>query len=75
MWDRINKVPVQVILAVLISIGSFGLLYLLAFKEVPNGNRDLFNVLIGTVLGSTLTPVIGWLYTSNKVKTPDNTKP
>lgn len=57
---------VQVTIAVLVVLLSFGLLYLLAYKEVPQGNRDLFNVLIGTVIGSTLTAIIGWLYTQSK---------
>lgn len=68
MWERINKISVQVIIATIIIIGSYGLLYLLAFKEVPQGNRDLFNVLIGAVIGSCLTAVIGWLFTSSKSK-------
>lgn len=71
MWERINKVSIQVIIAVLTTIGSYGLLYLLAFKEIPNGNRDLFNVLVGAVIGATLSAVIGWLYTTNK----HNSKP
>jgi ABC-type enterobactin transport system permease subunit len=71
MWERLNKVSVQVMVAMIAVIGSFGLIYLLAFKEVPSGNRDLFNVLIGAVIGSTLTAVIGWLFTQSK----HNTKP
>lgn len=66
MWERINKVSIQVIIAVITVIGSFGLLYLLTFKEVPNNNRDLFNVLVGAVIGASLSAVIGWLYTTNK---------
>lgn len=66
MWEKINKVSIQVIIAVLTTVGSYGLLYLLAFKEIPQGNRDLFNVLVGAVIGATLSAVIGWLYTSSK---------
>jgi uncharacterized membrane protein (UPF0136 family) len=66
MWEKINKVSVQVIVAVISIVASFGLLYLLVFKEVPTGNRDLFNVMIGVVIGSTVTAVVGWLFTQSK---------
>jgi hypothetical protein len=66
MWEKINKVSVQVIVAIIAISASFGLLYLLAFKEVPPGNRDLFNVLVGAVVGSIVTAVVGWLYTQSK---------
>ena len=66
MWEKINKVSVQVIIAVISVLLSFGLLYFLVFKEVPAGNRDLFNVMIGVVIGSTITSVMGWLYTQSK---------
>ena len=69
MWDKINKVSVQIIIAVIIIIASFGLLYLLAYKEVPQGNRDLFHVMIGYVVGACVTAVIGWLYTQSKSTT------
>lgn len=70
MWERINKLSIQVIIAVLTTIGSYGLLYLLAFKKIPETNGDVFKVLIGAVVGSSLTAVIGWLYTTNKQNTP-----
>lgn len=66
MWEKLNKISIQIIIAVMTTIGSYGLLYLLAFKEIPQGNRDLFNVLVGAVIGATLSAVIGWLYTTSK---------
>lgn len=66
MWEKLSKVSVQVIISVVSIAASYGLLYLLAFKEVPSGNRDLFNAMIGVVIGSTVTAVIGWLYTQSK---------
>jgi uncharacterized metal-binding protein len=71
MWERLNKVSIQVIIAVMTVVGSYGLLYLLTFKEIPAHNRDLFNVLVGAVIGSTLSAVIGWLYTTNKHNKPN----
>lgn len=66
MWEKLNKVSVQVIIAVMGVAASFGLLYLMSFKEVPHGNRDLVNVMIGVVVGSTMTSVMGWLFTTTK---------
>jgi hypothetical protein len=71
MWEKLNKVSVQVIIAVIGIIGSYSLLFLLVFKEVPAGNRDLFNVMIGVVVGSVVTAVVGWLYTQSKGKNPN----
>lgn len=68
MWEKLNRLSVQVIVAVIAVSASFGLLYFLIFKEVPAGNRDLFNVMIGVVCGSTITAVMGWLYTQSKGK-------
>lgn len=66
MWERISKLPLQIVAAFLIIILSFGLLYLLPFKEIPKENHDVFVALISGVIGSCLTPVIGWLYTTSK---------
>jgi len=72
MWDKINKIQVQVIIACISVCASFGLLFLLVFKEVPARNEKLVDILIGAVIGSTLTAVIGWLYTTNKREHPTN---
>lgn len=66
MWERLSKLPVQIVIAFLIILLSFGLLYLIPFKEIPERNHDVFIALISGVIGSTVTPVIGWLYTLNK---------
>lgn len=72
MWEKLNKISVQVIISVIVIVSSYGLLYLLSFKEVPAGNRDLFNVTLGAVIGSSLTAVIGWLFTSSKHNSREN---
>lgn len=66
MWEKLSKLPVQIVIAFLVIILSFGLLYLIPFKEIPERNHDVFIALISGVIGSTVTPVIGWLYTLNK---------
>ncbi len=66
MWDKLNKVAIRHIIGIIIVICCFALLFLLTMKEIPKGNEKLLDILIGAVIGSTLTPVIGWLFTSNK---------
>lgn len=70
MWDKFTKVSVQVTIAVITVVASFGLLYLLTFKEVPSRNEKLLDILIGAVIGSTLTGVMGWLYSQSKNNKP-----
>ncbi|HNP24622.1 MAG: hypothetical protein U0U33_13845 [Chitinophagaceae bacterium] len=59
---------VQAVVAVIAIIASFGLVFALLFKTVPDGNKDLFNAMIGYVVGSTVTAIVGWLYTTSKQK-------
>ena len=56
----------RILVGLLLLVYIFILCKILVFKEVPTGNRDLFNVMIGVVCGSTITAVMGWLYTTNK---------
>lgn len=66
MWERFSKLPVAIVIAFIIIVLSYGLLYLLSFKEIPPRNHDVVISLISGVIGSCVTPVIGWLYTINK---------
>ena len=68
MWEKLNKIQIQHLIAVIVILLSFGLLFLLAFFEIPARNEKLLDILIGSVIGSTLTAVIGWLYTQSKSK-------
>lgn len=69
MWEKLNKVKVQVIVAVIVIVACFGFLFLLAMLPVPKGNEKLIDILGGIIIGSTLTPVLGWLYTISKSST------
>lgn len=72
MWEKLSKVQIQHIIGILVVLLSFGLLYLLALNEVPARNEKLLDILIGSVIGSTLTGVIGWLYTQSKSNKSSN---
>jgi len=66
MWDKLNKVSVQVIVSIIVVVASYLFLFALAFKPVPAQNEKLIDILGGIVIGSSLTGVIGWLFTMNK---------
>jgi xanthine/uracil permease len=53
------------ILAVVIVVGFFVLLGLLIFKEIPPQNKDLLNIVIGTLLAAFMSVVSYW-YGSSK---------
>ena len=66
MWEKLNKVSVQVIVSVLVVVLSFLFLFVLAVKPVPEVNAKLVDILGGMIISSSLVGVIGWLFTSSK---------
>jgi drug/metabolite transporter (DMT)-like permease len=54
----------QYILGGAIVIGFFLLLYFLIFSGVPEGNKDLLNLVVGALIGSFAT-VVGYFYGSS----------
>lgn len=72
MWDKLSKIQIQNIVALSVVYLSFGLLYLLALRPVPKENEKLLDILIGAVIGATITAVFGWLYTISKGRQTNN---
>ena len=70
MWEKLNKVSVQVIVSVMVVALSFLFLFVLAVKPVPEVNAKLVDILGGMIISSSLVGVIGWLYTSAKNQPP-----
>jgi len=66
MWEKLNKLSVQVIISVVVVVASYLFLFVLAVKPVPEQNEKLIDILGGIIIGSSLTGVIGWLFTMNK---------
>jgi hypothetical protein len=66
MWEKLNKLSVQVIISVIVVVASYLFLFILAVKPIPAQNEKLIDILGGIVIGSSLTGVIGWLFTTNK---------
>lgn len=51
-WEKIGTTEIRNILAVIYIIGVLIYVYVLVFKPVPPENKDLVNVLGGTVITS-----------------------
>lgn len=61
----------QYILGALIVLGFFGLLIVLVYKGVPEGNKDLLNIVVGSLIGS-FTSIVGYFYGSSKGSSDKN---
>lgn len=53
------------LLAVLITLGFFGILSFMLFKEVPNGQKDVLNIMLGS-LGTAWVTVVSFYFGSSK---------
>lgn len=70
MWENINKVSVQITVAIIciLSLNAFG--FLLFFKALPLENREIATYYIGQLQGAIVAGIFGWLYTQSKSKPP-----
>jgi len=65
---KISKTDIRNILAVIIVLGSFLLLYLLQTKPIPEQNHDLVLTAGGFIFGGALAGVIGFYFGSTKTE-------
>jgi hypothetical protein len=63
---RITKTDIRNILAIIIVIGSFLLLYLLQVKPIPEQNHDLVLTAGGFIFGGALAGVVGFYFGATK---------
>ncbi|HTG56440.1 MAG TPA: hypothetical protein VL943_09245 [Niabella sp.] len=70
---KITSKDIRNILAVIIVIGCFVLLYIMQIKDIPAGNKDVVLTAVGFVFGGALAGVIGYYFGSSKSET-DKTK-
>lgn len=73
MKDFFNKIgasEIRNVLAIVMTLGCFVLMYLMLIKEIPVGNKDVLNVAIGFLFGSGLTGVFGYYFGASKGGVP-----
>lgn len=70
LLKKISKTDIRNILAVIIVIGSFLLLYLLQVKPIPEQNHDLVLTAGGFIFGGALAGVVGFYFGATKGEKP-----
>lgn len=65
-FKKIGTAEIRNVLAVIIVVGIFVLLYLMTMKEIPKGNEGILNTAIGFVFGGALGGVIGYFFGDKK---------
>lgn len=66
---KITSKDIRNILAVIIVIGCFVLLYIMQIKDIPVGNKDVVLTAVGFVFGGALAGVVGYYFGSSKSET------
>lgn len=62
MWEKLNKVATQNLIAVIIIVGCFVLATIAAVGNISPESQSF----ISTIVGPAMVGVIGWLYTQSK---------
>jgi hypothetical protein len=65
-FKKITSKDIRNILAVIIVIGCFVLLYIMQIKEIPQPNKDVVLTAVGFVFGGALAGVVGFYFGSTK---------
>lgn len=65
---KITKSDIRNVLAVIIVLGCFVLMYLMIIKPVPIENKDMLNIVSGFVFGGALAGVVGYYFGSSKAE-------
>lgn len=63
----------ELLLALITTIGFFGCLWILADKELPQGNKDLLNILLGVLATSFTTQMQYFFGTTSSSRMKDET--
>lgn len=66
LFDQIGNAEIRNIIAIISVLGCFALLFLMQFKEIPNGNQSIINIAIGFIFGGLLTGVAGYYFGASK---------
>lgn len=66
---KIGKSDIRNILAVMITVGCFVLLYLMQVKEIPDKNENIINIAVGFVFGGAFASVCGYYFGASKSDT------
>lgn len=68
-WQKITKSDIRNILATISVLGFFVVIILLIMKPVPEGNKDVVNVIIGFLGAGLVGGVAGYYFGASKAET------
>lgn len=68
-FKKVTKTDIRHILAVMITVGCFILLYLMQVKAIPSDNKDVVNIAVGFVFGGAFANVTGYFFGASKGET------
>jgi hypothetical protein len=66
MLNLLNKLSVQVTVAIICVLSNAGITYLMFFKALPAQNKEIATLMIGQLQGAITTGIFGWLYSHSK---------
>lgn len=61
--DKIKEISMYVLAAIIV-LGFFALLYILLYVKVPADNQDILNIVVGALIGS-FTAIVGYFFGSS----------
>lgn len=66
-WLSLRESDIRNVLAVIITVGVFSIMYLLIIKEVPQPNHDIVIGAVGFIFGGAMGAVCGYFFSASKV--------
>lgn len=63
---KITSKDIRNILAIIIVLGTFAVIITMLYKEIPAGNKDTVNIVVGSLLGGALGGVVGYYFGASK---------
>lgn len=72
MWTNIKNMRTKDTIAILSIVGVIGLLVLLQIHPIPDSNKDVVNIAVGTLLGGLVARIAGHYFPGSTKTDKDN---
>jgi uncharacterized BrkB/YihY/UPF0761 family membrane protein len=72
--DKLGRTEIRNLLAIIIVLACFALVFILCYREVPKDNKSILDITLGFVFGSLLTGVGGYFFGDKKNNDPSDKK-
>ncbi|MBL0233294.1 MAG: hypothetical protein IPQ08_06475 [Chitinophagaceae bacterium] len=68
LWEKIGTAEIRNILAVISVLGFFIIIVLLIMKPIPDGNKDVVNIIVGFLGAGLVGGVAGYYFGASKAE-------